>query len=88
MRSRLDDFARTRELRGERHESDGPRVQEPLEQVQVGIAAGGGGMDPEAQGRQERPFEMHAQNARPVRLGRHLAEGGEELLFGGRDEGR
>ena len=45
-------------------------------------------MDPEAQGRQERPFEMRAQNARPVRLSRHLAEGGEELLFGGSDEGR
>ena len=80
----LDDLARSRELRRERDESDGPRVQEPLEQVQVGVAAGGRWMDPEAQSRQERPFEMRAQDARPVRLSRHLAEGGEELLFGGR----
>ena len=45
-------------------------------------------MDPEAQSRQERPFEMRAQDARPVRLSRHLAEGGEELLLGSSDEGR
>src|SRR5918994_5179650 len=45
-------------------------------------------MDPEAQGRQEGPFEMRAEDAGYVRLGRNLAEGGEELLFGGGDEGR
>jgi len=31
---------------------------------------------------------MNAQDAGPVRARRHLAEGGEELLFGSRDEGR
>ena len=87
--SRRDNLSMTllaRELRRERDETDRPRVQEPLEQVQVGVAAGRRRVDPEAQGRQERPFEMRAQDARPVRLSRHLAEGGEELLFGGRDE--
>ena len=47
-----------------------------------------GRMDPEARGREERPFEVRAEDAGPVRLGRHLAEGGEELLLGGGDERR
>ena len=84
----LDDLVARRELRRERDETDRPRVEEPLEQSEVGVAASGRRMDPEAQSRQERPFEMRAEDARPVRLSRHLAEGGEELLFGGRDEGR
>ena len=63
---------------------DGPRIEQPLEQLQIGVAAGVSRVDPEAQGRQERPFEMRTEDAGPVRLGRHLAEGGEELRLRGR----
>ena len=84
----LDDLARSRELGRERHQSDGPRIEEPFEQAQIGVAASRGRMDPESEGGDERPFEVDPQYAWPVRLGRHLAEGGEELLFGSGDEGR
>ena len=82
----LDDLARARKLRGERDESDGPCVEESIEKLEIRIAAGGSWMDPQAQGREERPFEMHAQDAGPVRRCRHLAEGGEELRLGSGDE--
>jgi len=45
-------------------------------------------VDSQAERRQERSFQVHAENAGTVRLGRHLAEGCEELLFRGGDERR
>src|ERR671918_554725 len=83
---RLDESVGAGELRREGHEADGPRGEQPLEELHVRIPAGGGGMNPEAQGGEERSFEVHAENAGPVRARRHLAEGGEELLFGRCDE--
>ena len=84
----LDDRRRARELGRQRDQPDGPRIEKALEQLGIGVAASARWVDPQAERRQERPFQMRAEDAGPVRLGRHLAEGGEELLFGGRDEGR
>ena len=84
----LDHRARAGELGRERDQPDGARVEEPLEELEIRVPPRCGGVDPEAQGRQEGPFEVGAENAGPVRLGRYLAEGCEELLFGGGDEGR
>ena len=84
----FDHRARAGKLRRQRHQSDGTRVEEALEQLEIRVPPRRSGMDPEAQGRQERPFEVRAQDAGSVRLGRDLAEGGEELLFGGGDERR
>ncbi len=80
--------ARARKLRGERDESDGACVEESIEKLEIRIAAGSSWMDPQAQGREKRPFEMRAQDAGPVRRCRHLAEGGEELRLGSGDERR
>ena len=84
---RLDQRVGARKLRRERHEPDRPRIEQAFEELHVGLPGGGGGMDPESQGGEKRPFEVNAEDAGPVRSRRHLAEGGEELLFGGGDEG-
>ena len=68
---------RARELRCERDESDGSRVEEALEQIDVRVPPCVGGVDAEAQGREERPFEMRSQDARPVAPSRYLAKGCE-----------
>ena len=84
----LDERVGAGKLGCERDQADGPRVEQALEQFHVRISARGGRMDAEAQRGEERAFEMNAEDAGPVRLGRHLAEGGEELRLGGGDEGR
>jgi hypothetical protein len=85
---RLDERVGARELRRERHEPDRPRGEQAFEEIHIRVPAGSLGMDPESQGGEERPLEVHAEDAGPVGSRRHLAEGGEELLFGSGDEGR
>ena len=80
----LDERVGAGELGCEGDQADGPRVEQALEQFPVRISARGGRMDAEAQRGEERAFEMNAQDAGPARLGRHLAEGGEELRLRGR----
>ena len=46
----LDERARPGKLRRERHQPDGPRIEKPVEQLQIGVAARGGWVDPEAKG--------------------------------------
>ena len=64
---RLDQRVRAGKLGCQRHQTDGPCGQQAFEQLLVRISARGGGMDPEAQGREERPFQMSAEDAGPAR---------------------
>src|SRR5919106_2303245 len=85
---RVDERVGARELRGESDEPDGPRGQEALEELPVGISTSVRPVDAEAPRREERPLEMGAQDARPVRAGRQPVERGEQTVFGSGDEGR
>ena len=69
---RLDQRVRARQLRCERDEADGSRLEQPLEEVDVRVAPRAGWVDPESQRREERALEVNAQDPRAVRaLGRH-----------------
>src|SRR6266516_2938226 len=83
-----DERLGSRELGRESDEPDGPRVEKPLEQLDVGIATRRRGMNPETAGREEGALQVNPEDPRPVGAARHPAESGEEPVFRSGDEGR
>ena len=79
---------RAGELRRERHRAHRAAVEQPLEQRQVGIAARAGDVRPESPRREEGPLEVRPEDARILRLARHLRERGEQRLLGRGDQRR
>ena len=62
--------------------------EQPLEQRTVGIASRLGRVRPQPLGRDERPFEMRAEDARRRSVRRNLPEGSNQLVLGRCDERR
>ena len=84
----VDQLERAFELRSERHVRHRPGREEPLEQSAIRVAARGCGMGAEALRRQERPFEVGADHARPDRDIGDSAERRRQLVLRSGDERR
>ena len=65
FQQQVDQELGARQLRRERHQPHGAGREQPLEQRRVGIAPCGGLVRAEPVGREERPFEVQAENAWP-----------------------
>ena len=84
----VDHLAGAGKLGGKRHQPHRPRVEQAVEQRHVGVTAGFRNMRAEAARREKRPFEVHAEDARPLALARNFAHRCDHLLLGTRDQGR
>ncbi len=83
----VDERARAGELRCERHQPHGAGVEQALEQRQVGVAARRRFVGAETVGREERAFEVHAEDPGPCGIvDRHFAHRREHLLLRARDQ--
>ena len=78
---KIDEVERAGKLRRERHEPDRPGRKEALEQRRVGIAPSGESVCPEPGGGEERPFQVHAQDARAGGMLRDRGERGDEIAL-------
>ena len=72
----------------QRHQPHRARVEQALEERQIGIAPGRGLVRPEPGRREERALEVHAEDPRARLVGRHFAHRCEHLLLGARDQRR
>ena len=84
----VDEGERSGKLRCEGDEPDLARLEQALEQRSIRIAPARRRMCPEALRRDERPFEMHPEDAGAAYPGGHGAERADGLGLGGRDERR
>ena len=85
---RVDEVERPGQLGCQREEPDGARREETLEQGRVRVAACGGRMRPEPPGREERAFDVRAEDPRAASAFADLAERGDEPLLGRCDQRR
>ena len=83
-----DEVVGSGELGSERDEPHGPRVEQALEQREIGIAASRLRMRTQPLRREKRPLEMCAEHVRPLRVVRQLGERRDELALGRGDERR
>ena len=84
----VDEVERPGQLGCQREQPDRPGGEEPLEQGRVRVAPCGGRMRPEPPGREERAFDVRAEDPRAAAALADLAERGDEPLLGGCDQRR
>jgi hypothetical protein len=84
----VDQLERAGELRRQRDEPHRPRVEQPLQQLRIGVAPAFEQVRPHARGGEERAFDVHAEDSRAASGRRHLTERGDERRLRRRDQRR